>query len=307
MGPEAVVARRPAGMVEHRFRSMGCEVAVLAPSSRPDAEQLTQEVFARWDARFSRFRPDSELEGLNNAGGRPFRASAPMLTVLGAALRAARATDGLFDPLVGGRMAELGYERTYEQLPAKRSASTLRDWRAGAWREIVVDAEHETVQLPLGYRVDLGGIAKGMAVDAAIEAMVIAGVPDVAVSAGGDLAVSGLPPGQESWMVAIEDTPAETVVAIRQGALATSSVRRRRWVVNDAERHHLLDPRTGLPATGPIVQASVAAATCGQAEVAAKMAILSDLPGAIGRLEQHRLAALLVMSNGEAWRVGTWH
>jgi thiamine biosynthesis lipoprotein len=267
---------------------------------------LTRDVFAGWDARFSRFRPDSELEALNNAGGRPFDASAPMLTVLGAALWAARATDGLFDPLLGGRMAELGYDRTYEELPSERSASALPDWRARAWREIEVNAERQTVRLPLGYRVDLGGIAKGMAVDAAIEALVAAGVPYAAVSAGGDLAVSGLPPGQESWTVAIDDAPAETVVALRQGALATSSVLHRRWVVNGAERHHLLDPRTGLPATGPIVQASVAAATCGQAEVAAKMAILSDLPGAIGRLEQHRLAALLVMSSGEAWRVGTW-
>ena len=61
-----------------------------------------------------------------------------------------------------------------------------------------------------------------------------------------------------------------------------------------------------MPATGPIVQASVAAATCVQAEVAAKMAVLSDLRGAIGRLEQHRLAALLLTAEGELWRVGTW-
>jgi thiamine biosynthesis lipoprotein len=307
MGPEAVVAHQPAGMVEHRFRSMGCEVTLLAPSSRPDAEPLTREVFARWDERFSRFRAGSELEALNNAGGRPFPVSELMLTVLGAALRAARATDGLFDPLLGVRMVELGYDRTFEELPSRRTAGPLLDWRAGAWREIVVDEERRTVQLPIGYRIDLGGIAKGMAVDAAIEALVAESVPYAAVDAGGDLAVAGLPPGLESWPVAIDNGPGETVVAVRQGALATSSVLRRRWEVNDAERHHLLDPRTGLPATGAIVQASVAAARCRQAEVAAKVAILSDLPGAIGRLEQHRLAALLVMSSGEAWRVGSWH
>ena len=76
--------------------------------------------------------------------------------------------------------------------------------------------------------------------------------------------------------------------------------------MNGEGRHHLLDPRTGLPSTGPIVQASVAAATCALAEVAAKMALLSDLAGAIARLEHYRLAALLVTSQGEAWRVGTW-
>lgn len=305
MAPDAVITEPRGGVVEHRFRSMGCEVTVLLPADRADAEPLARQILAGWDARFSRFRRDSELEALNEACGGTFAASQPMLTVLTAALHAARATDGLFDPLLGGRMAELGYDRTFDELPSERSEKPPGEWRGGAWREIVIDEVRGTVQLPVGYRVDLGGIAKGMAVDAALEALVADGVPYAAISAGGDLAVAGLPPGHESWQVAI-DGPWETVVAVRQGALATSSVLRRRWRVNGAERHHLLDPRTGMPATGPIVQASVAAASCGQAEVAAKMALLSDLPGAIGRLGQHRLAALLFTSAGEAWRVGTW-
>jgi thiamine biosynthesis lipoprotein len=284
---------------------MGCDVRVLAPSDCSDVALAVRQTFDAWDSRFSRFRRNSELEALNDAGGRPFRVSQPMMHVLGMALRAARATDGLVDPMLGGRMIELGYDRTYEELEPQSLDSVLPEWRAGAWRAIVVDQERGTVQLPVGYRVDLGGIVKGMAVDAALAELVADGVPYAAVNAGGDLAVAGLPPGAESWSIAI-DAPTEIVVALRQGAMATSSVLRRRWVANGVERHHLLDPRTGMPATGRIVQASVAAATCAQAEVAAKMAVLSDLPGAIGRLEQHRLAALLITSDGEAWRVGTW-
>jgi thiamine biosynthesis lipoprotein len=284
---------------------MGCDVRVLAPSDRSDVALAVRQTFDEWDARFSRFRRDSELEALNDAAGRPFPVSRPMMRVLDMALRAARATDGLVDPMLGGRMIELGYDRTYEELDSRGGDSVLTEWRAGAWRAIVVDQKRATVQLPVGYRIDLGGIVKGMAVDAALAELVADGVPYAAVNAGGDLAVAGLPPGAESWSVAI-DGPTEIVVALRQGAMATSSVLRRRWVANGTERHHLLDPRTGMPATGPIVQASVAAATCAQAEVAAKMAVLSDLPGAIGRLEQHRLAALLITDQGEAWRVGTW-
>jgi thiamine biosynthesis lipoprotein len=285
---------------------MGCDVTVLAPSERPEAGSLVEEVLASWDARFSRFRRDSELEALNAAGGRRFAASQPMVAVLGAALQAAHATDGLFDPLLGGRMIELGYDRTFARLRHEPSALPLTDWRAGAWREVAIDPQRGTVQLPDGYRVDLGGIAKGMAVDAAIQALVADGMPYAAVNAGGDLAVAGLPPGQESWPVAIEGPP-ERVVGVREGALATSSVLRRRWSVNGRERHHLLDPLTGMPAAGPIVQATVAATTCGQAEVATKLAILSpDVPTAIARLEQRRLAALLITHDGEAWHVGTW-
>jgi len=305
MAREATIANPARAMTEHRFRSMGCEVALLGPVDRPDAMALAQRVFEAWDRQFSRFRPDSELEQLNDAEGRPFAASELMLTVVATALRAARATDGLFDPLLGGRMRELGYDRTFDELPVDRPAMQVSSWRGGAWREIAIDDRNGTVRLPNGYRLDLGGIAKGMAVDAALDALVTSGLPYAAVSAGGDLAVAGLPPGSGSWPVEIEGSDG-TVVALRGGAMATSSVLRRRWHVGPEERHHLLDPRTGMPVAGPILQASVAAATCGQAEVAAKMALLSDLPVAIGRLEHHRLAALLVTSEAEAWRVGTW-
>ncbi len=306
MGPDALLDARPGALGEHHFRSMGCQVSVLAPADRRDAWPRTRAVIDEWDEQFSRFRRDSELERLNDADGRPFPASRKMLTVLEAAVRAARATDGLFDPLLGGRMRELGYDRTFVELPVDRPPLPLGDWRPGAWREIVVDAERGTVRLPRGHRLDLGGIVKGMAVDAALDALVAAGLPFAAVNAGGDLSVFGLPPGADAWNVEIEG-PHPTVVAVRGGALATSSVLRRRWRVAGSELHHLLDPRTGTPAAGPIVQATVAAASCAQAEVAAKVAMLSDLPGAVGRLESSRLAALLVTAAGEAWRVGAWH
>jgi thiamine biosynthesis lipoprotein len=305
MAPDATLAAEAVGLGEHRFRSMGCAVSVLAPAERRDAGPRARQVIDAWDDRFSRFRSGSELEHLNDAGGRPFAVSPEMVAVVETALRAARASDGLFDPLLGGRLRELGYDRTFTELPSDRPHRPVSVWRSGGWREIVVDAARGTVQLPAGHRLDLGGIAKGMAVDAALATLVTEGMPFAAVNAGGDLAVFGLPPGQSWWNVAI-DGPRPMVVAVREGALATSSVLRRRWRVAGTQRHHLIDPRTGMPAEGPIVQASVAAATCAAAEVAAKLAVLSDLPAAISLLESSRLAALLVGARGEAWRVGTW-
>ena len=197
MALEATTATRPPTLREHRFQSMGCDVRVMAPSDRSEAAFSLRQIFEAWDARFSRFRRDSELETLNDAAGRPFAVSDLMMSVLRKALDAARATDGLFDPALGGRMIELGYDRTYEELPAGEGHSALTGWRPGRWREIVVDPERATVQVPVGVRIDLGGIAKGMAVDAALGALVADGVEYAAVNAGGDLAVAGLPPGQE--------------------------------------------------------------------------------------------------------------
>ena len=286
-----------------RFRAMGCDARIVAPRNRLDAASLARSVVDSWDRRFSRFRPDSELATINRAAGTPVPATALMRRVIGESLDAARATDGLFDPLLGGRMVELGYDRTFDALPPARVAVRLGTWRP-AWGQIRIDELKGTVEIPAGYQLDLGGIVKGMAADAAVAAMVERNVPFAAVSLGGDMAVHGQLPGRESWPIAIEG--AGMTILLPSGGLATSSVRTRRWRVGDDERHHLLDPRSGLPAAGQLVQASVAAESCGKAEVAAKVAVLLSTAEAIGFLEQRKLAGLLVTSTDARVPVGHW-
>jgi thiamine biosynthesis lipoprotein len=226
--------------------------------------------------------------------------------VVAAAVDAARATGGLVDPLLNGRMVELGYDRTFDELGSeKRGGASPRPWHAGEWRAITLDPRRRTVRLPAGSGLDLGGIAKGMAVDAAMALLVGSGIAYGAVNAGGDLAVHGLPPGQDAWPIAIEGGD-ERMVTLRSGALATSSTLRRRWSVGGRERHHLLDPRTGFPAATGLTQASVASSTCRQSEAAAKAAILLGPVAAVDFLERHRLSALLVTTGGQELRIGPW-
>jgi thiamine biosynthesis lipoprotein len=293
-------------MREHRFTSMGTDVVVLAPPDRPGAGDRVARLFAEWDRRFSRFNPDSELSRLNAAAGTTVEVSEPLTAAIVAAIEAARATDGLFDPLLERRMVELGYDRTFSQLPAARPEAPIEAWRAGAWRAITVDPIRRTVQLPGGTGIDLGGIAKGMAVDAAVALLAADGLPYAAVNAGGDLAVHGVPPDVSSWPIAVEIGLRHRTVTLRSGALATSSVLRRRWRVNGGERHHLLDPRTGLPARTGLAQATVAAATCRQAEIAAKVALLSGAAVGADFLERRGLAGLLLTMDGTEWHVGHW-
>lgn len=293
-------------MREHRFPSMGTDVSVLLPPDRPRAAELVAQLFAEWDARFSRFSPDSELSTLNAAAGTVCEVSEPMAIAVAAAIEAASATDGLFDPLLERRMVELGYDRTFSQLPDARSEADVATWRGGAWRTISFDPIRRTVRLPADSGVDLGGIAKGMAVDAAVALLAAEGISYAAVNAGGDLAVHGLPPDMSSWPIAVEIGVRERTVALPSGALATSSVLRRRWRVNGSERHHILDPRTGMPARSGLAQATVAAASCRQAEVAAKVALLSGAAAGADFLERRGLAGLLLTNDGTEWHVGHW-
>jgi thiamine biosynthesis lipoprotein len=181
-------------------------------------------------------------------------------------------------------------------------------WPGGGWRGIVLDPERRHITLPRGVGLDLGGIAKGMAVDAALEHLQTLGIDTALVNAGGDLAVRGLPPGgeAESWPIRVPLRDGIWTIALRHGALATSGVARRRWRQGDEERHHLLDPRSGLSTHNGVWSVSVAANRCVQAEVAAKVAcILGPAEGA-AFLTAQGLSGVLVQESGEWHTAGSW-
>src|SRR5207245_7451602 len=118
------------------------------------------------------------------------------------------------------------------------------------------------------------------------------------VNAGGDLAVLGLPPTAEQWQLAVPGRERFWTLPLCHGAMATSGIARRHWWQGQTLRHHLLDPRTGLPAQSDLWSVTVVADRCEQAEVAAKVAfILGSRPGA-DFLRKHRIAALLVPVHG---------
>jgi thiamine biosynthesis lipoprotein len=133
------------------------------------------------------------------------------------------------------------------------------------------------VLLPAGLRIDLGGIAKGwIAEQAALRLSRFA--PVCSVEAGGDLFAIGAPSDEPGWMVGLEDPfhPEQdlAVLSVGPSAVATSSVIKRRWTSGQAERHHLIDPRSGEPAETPWASLTVIAAHAAEAEVLAKAALI---------------------------------
>jgi len=289
----------PAGTVSRRFPAMGCEVLVILPAERAAHAGTVSALFAEWEERLSRFRPDSDLSRLNAAAGRPTWVREPLLGVLRRALRAARATRGVFDPTLARELSALGYATTFSEVRgevAERAAPA----RASSWHDVRL-GPGGIVSLPADLAVDLGGIAKGMAVDAARAALRAENVPFALVSAGGDLAVLGGRP----WPVAVEAADGETVVSLAAGALATSSTEERRWRTARGELHHVIDPRTRRPAASDLVRVTVHAPTCEAAEVAAKAALILGSDEGAAFLERHRLTGLLSTAS-ESYPAGAW-
>jgi len=265
------------------FRAMGCEVAL--PYGVPAG--LVRALFEERDARFSRFRPSSELSRVNALPLGLTLVSGEFASMLALSLDAARATDGLVTPAVGGAIVAAGYDRDFDRLPPDVGAVVSA--AVPSWQSISVHGggllRTDTVQL------DLNGVVKGKTVDDALE---LAGTGWV--SAGGDVAaiepvVVGLPGGGS--------------IALHGGGLATSSVARRRWLADGVPQNHLIDPRTGRPTTSPWRDVSVAASSCLIADVAAKAALLLG-PAGPAWLDERKLAGRFVSHAGAVTRNDSW-
>jgi thiamine biosynthesis lipoprotein len=294
----------PAGMSQEAFHAMGTTISLLLPEAQKiEGTMAVKKLFAEWEQALSRFRTDSELSQLNQHAGSVVIVSKLLFRVMWQALRAAQETHGMYDPTLLNQLVQLGYDRTFEEVPLLQPEATHGRSAGGAWRSILVDARIRSIVLPAGVQVDFGGIAKGMAVDAAIARLQELGISNALINAGGDLAVCGLPPEADCWPVAIAGKGVSWVLPLHHGAMATSGVGERRWLQGSEQRHHLLDPRTGLPVQSDLWSVTAVAERCEQAEIAAKVAFILDRKEGKQFLEKHQLAGLFVATDG-TWETG---
>jgi thiamine biosynthesis lipoprotein ApbE len=214
------------------------------------------------------------------------------------------ADDAQADPVTG----EAGQASTPGEGTGKVSVRVIPGWQS-----VSVDVAARRLTVPPGVQLDLGATVKGWAADRSAARIADRLGCGVLVSLGGDTAVAGVPP-DGFWRIRVQDRtglPAETpdgpsqVVAIRDGGLATSSTAGRRWHHGGDLVHHILDPRTGLPAAPVWQTVSVAAATCADANTAATAAIIRG-DQAPAWLTSLGLPARLVSQDGTVRTVAGW-
>jgi FAD:protein FMN transferase len=288
--------------------ALGTSVSVVVthPDALPAARRAVEDELAELDAACSRFREDSELMRLNARSGEAVRVSPRLFDAIATALRAAALSDGIVDPTVGNALLVLGYDRDFSLIGD--SPPSLTAVQVAGWTRIRVDQAARKVRVPRGVTLDLGATAKALGADgAAARAAEAAPGAGVLVNLGGDIAMAG-PPPDGGWLVratddhrAPLDAPGQTVT-IESGGLATSSTTVRRW---GEGVHHIIDPRTGLPAVSPWRTVSVCAATCVDANIASTAALVLG-EGAEDWLEQNGLPARLVDHDGMSATTAGW-
>ncbi len=297
-------------VAERAALGTSARVAVWPPENLSVACAAVDDVLAALDQQASRFREDSELSWLNAAGGGIFMLSDGLAEAVGVALAAARWTGGRADPTVGDALISLGYDRDFAAIDLRRGEPPGTPAPAPGWHLVQLDGR--LLRLPSGVRLDLGATAKGLGSDRAVRAVMSATAHEggVLVSLGGDIAVAGTPP-RDGWPVTAAEEPDHAgppgpqLVRLTGGAVATSSVTCRRWRRGGTMLHHIVDPRTGLPADGPWRTVSVAAATCADANAATTAAIVAGRP-AVSWLTREGLPARLVGHDGEVRCLGGW-
>jgi thiamine biosynthesis lipoprotein len=303
-------------MRRSRFEAIGTYVVVATqdPGDLPGALRIAREVLVDVDETCSRFRADSDLSRVNREPGTWVRVDPLLVAAVSTACEAARWTDGMVHPLLGRNLVSLGYDRDLGLLtrPGQGAADDAADAfvttllprgpGVDSWRDIGL--REDAVRIPAGTALDLGSIGKAWAADLIATAMNEWLTGAAAVSVGGDVAVAG----DQDWPIDLAaqiDEPPSARVWLSGGGLATSSTQVRRWTHEGRVRHHLLDPRTGLPApevwstvtaTGPSCVAANAASTAS--------VVLGDQ--ALRWLVQAGVNARLVATDGSVHRVGDW-
>ena len=287
------------------FKAMGCHM--LAALELPEAQLAELEQvpswFEVWEQSLSRFRETSELSQLNHSAGIPFQVGETLWDVLQEALVSERLSAGLVTPAVLDALVMAGYDRSFSQLTPTSSYLMLEHIApVGLLSEMQLDESNRTICLPPNLNLDFGGIAKGWAADQATRKLSAFG--PALVNAGGDIAISGPQSNGEAWPIGITD-PFDSksnleVLMIEQGGVATSGKDYRRWQRDSIWQHHIIDPRTGMPAQTDVLTATVIAPSAVEAEVAAKVALISGSRAGLDWLESNpTLAGMLVLEDGQ--------
>lgn len=245
-------------------------------------QEIISSLLQYFEREFSRFHTDNELWVFNEEKKNSIIKVSPILfDLLKKGEEYHIKTDGRFSPYMLSILEAQGYNQSFPFVKSSNNMDAVIDYKQE--RNPLVFHDDFMITKNTEQKIDLGGIAKGYAVEAVSKwlrknARSRYGIVD----GGGDIEVWS--DGEKSWRIGIMDPFDEDKeigsFSLRNGGIATSNIIYRSWVQGGKKKHHLLDGRTGLPVQTDIVQATVIAENCLVAEIGAKICFM-DYPATI--------------------------
>jgi thiamine biosynthesis lipoprotein len=276
------------------------EITVYAPN-RADADRAVTAAFAevaRLEALLSTFRSDSELSRLNATG--TVRVSLETLAVLAHSRQMHVVTRGAFDVTVGPLVRLWKDAAANNRLPTATAIRTAQAWVDA--RQLVLNAEGGVATLHAGFRVDVGGIGKGYALDAAAVVLHAQGITAALLNFGGQLLAVGPPPAAPGWPVEIRDPrdadKSLATLCLTRGSVSTSADDARGLRIAGRQYSHIMNPRTGQPAAG-MLSATVVTETAVEADALSTGLYVLGLAEGLAVARERGLAVLLLDAVGQ--------
>ena len=289
------------------FMDTVVSVEIIAPPTTAAGVSAVARVFAHFrevEARCNRFDPTSELCALTARVGEAVPVSTVLFEATRFAVAVAAASDGAFDPTLGAALSRRGFNRDYRTGQTVDASLPPEGGETPSYRDVRLDAPRRTITLTRPLLLDLGAVAKGMAMDLA--ARELTAFPDYLIEAGGDVRVRGHNARGEAWQIGIQH-PREpdavfATLAITDAAVCTSGDYERHAPVGSEGsegskgskgEHHLLDPHAGRSPRA-IISATVIAPTAMAADALSTAAFVLGPEAGIVFLEQQGVDGLLV-------------
>jgi thiamine biosynthesis lipoprotein len=231
---------------------------VLYAGSQANAARAAEAAFQRVEqlnSIMSDYEADSELSKLSRTSGQgqEVPVSDDLWFVLKRAQELAERSGGAFDVTVGPCVVLWRRARRQHQLPDPARLAQAR--QAVGYQHVRLNPRRHAVQLLVpNMRLDLGGIAKGYAVDQALKALRRQGINRALVEGGGDVGVSDPPPGKMGWRVQlapldVTNAPAARFLLLKDAAISTSGDLYQRLEIDGKRYSHIVDPHTGIGLT----------------------------------------------------------
>jgi thiamine biosynthesis lipoprotein len=284
-----------------RAMSTPVNLAFVAPTAAvaQDFPRVAIEWIARFEARYSRFLPQSIIGQINERGaGEWMELDEEADELLWLCNEMHRLTRGVFDPTALPLLRTWDWKANPPRIPGEPEILAARE--ICGWEK--VQRRGRAIRLPLpGMGIDLGGIGKEFAVDRVFELARGMGISEMMIDIGQDIRCAGHPPGKDAWYIGLEepDRPGEcwTAVRLTNQAVATSGDYLRSFTVGGKRYGHILDPRTAMPVSNHCQSVSVIAPTCVMAGILSTAAFILGADEGLTLIRQQQGVEACITTN----------
>lgn len=293
------------------FKALGTDIIFFLPEVSESDKILAaaERAVLDFEKRFSRFISGNELDSFNASKETEIEVTETMAELLRLAKYYYLKTGGKFDPTVIGSLEGIGYDKNFLDLgasdllaePKKLDLKKIQTESSARSKMETIKIVGRQIFCPSGFRLDLGGFAKGYIVDL-LGATIFQKVKNFLISAGGDIWAVGNQEGAKGWDVAVQNplAPEENIFFLntrgKRLGIATSGVLERTWKKDDFEAHHIIDPDSGLPVENNILSVTVISADAVKADIYAKTVLILGTEKGLEFIENEKDSACIIFT-----------